>query len=325
MKFSIITPVYNREDCVSRCIESVLRQSLTNVIGGGYEHILVDDGSTDLTAKICEGYAKNNPSVRFIRFEQNRGTNAARNAAIAAAKGEWCIILDSDDYFVENALEAISHTIASRPGFLHYTFAAEDMDYNNDFYRNCDEKVVGYSDFLHHNVRSDFIHCIATTTLRKYPFDESVRIHEGVFFLAFYREAQRVLFTNKVITIRERGRSDSVTLDCVRTKRVLIERGVKANELMLAGYGNDMKRFGCTDTLKYLYAYLFDNYLLLGEYAKIKQLNNKFASDYLHCIPQTRKIHILNTIYRLRLRYVYWFLLRSYLLLKYKVFRYKIK
>ena len=84
MKYSVITPVYNREDCVSRCIESVKRQTLR----GYYEHVIVDDGSNDLTAKICKGYAKNNADIQFVQLPCNQGTNAARNAAVKVAKGE---------------------------------------------------------------------------------------------------------------------------------------------------------------------------------------------------------------------------------------------
>lgn len=104
MKYSIITPVYNRADCVARCLDSVIRNLQWGV---ELEHIVVDDGSHDETPKIVQNYADKHPHIKFIPFSQNRGTNAARNAAIAAATGEYCIILDSDDYFVNEAINFI--------------------------------------------------------------------------------------------------------------------------------------------------------------------------------------------------------------------------
>ena len=322
MKYSVITPVYNREDCVSRCIESVKRQTLR---GGYYEHVIVDDGSNDLTAKICKGYAKNNPDIQFVQLPYNQGTNAARNAAVKVAKGEYIIILDSDDFFVDDALEFIDKTITANPGFRHYMFAPDDVNYQNDFFQGCESKMLTYQDFLSGRIKTGFIHCIETATMRQFPFDEHVRIHEGVFFLSFYKEAQKMLFTNRIVTIRERGRSDSVTLDCVRSSKALIQRGTKANEILLGRFGDDMKQNDCKSMLQHLYGYLFDNYLLLGDYDKIRELRQIYAFKYTGYIPETRKTKILTAVFILHLGIIYRLLLQSYLKIKYKIFKYKIK
>ena len=90
-------------------VEKVLHH-LTGIMGGGIfqgisiEQIVVDDGSNDNTSQIVWQYAENHHWIRFIPLPENRGTNAARNAAIVAAKGEWCVLLDSDDYFMPTAL-----------------------------------------------------------------------------------------------------------------------------------------------------------------------------------------------------------------------------
>lgn len=89
--------------------------------------MIVDDGSLDSTASIVEDYAKLHPHVVFVKFPQNRGTNAACNEAIRRAKGKWVVILDSDDYFCETALSDIDNTIKANPSFGHYAFAADDM------------------------------------------------------------------------------------------------------------------------------------------------------------------------------------------------------
>lgn len=83
--YSIITPVYNRADCIMRCMQSVEKSMLTQFGGGGnIEHVIVDDGSLDSTASIVEDFAKQHPHVVSVKFPQNRGTNAARNEASSA-------------------------------------------------------------------------------------------------------------------------------------------------------------------------------------------------------------------------------------------------
>lgn len=67
MKYSIITPVYNRADCVARCLDSVIRNLQWGV---ELEHIVVDDGSHDETPKIVQNYADKHPHIKFIPFHR---------------------------------------------------------------------------------------------------------------------------------------------------------------------------------------------------------------------------------------------------------------
>lgn len=85
--YSIITPVYNRADCIMRCMESVAKSIQKSKMGGQVEHIVVDDGSSDATCDIVKKYTENHSYVVFVKFPQNRGTNAARNEAVRRARG----------------------------------------------------------------------------------------------------------------------------------------------------------------------------------------------------------------------------------------------
>lgn len=90
---SIIVPVYRVEDYLPQCMDSVLAQEYTN-----FEVILVDDGSPDSCAAICDGYAARDSRVRVIHKE-NGGLSDARNAGMALASGEYVVFLDSDDFW----------------------------------------------------------------------------------------------------------------------------------------------------------------------------------------------------------------------------------
>lgn len=98
---SIIIPVYNVEKYLAQCVDSVLGQTYSET-----EIILVDDGSTDSSGKICDGYALNDKRIKVIHKE-NGGLSSARNAGFDVCTGEYVILLDSDDYYTPNAVEKL--------------------------------------------------------------------------------------------------------------------------------------------------------------------------------------------------------------------------
>ena len=98
-KISVIIPVYNVEDYLTECVDSVLNQTYKN-----YEILLIDDGSTDKSSQICDAYSEKNNKINVIHTE-NKGLSAARNLGTEKAKGEYVFYLDSDDYVENNVLE----------------------------------------------------------------------------------------------------------------------------------------------------------------------------------------------------------------------------
>lgn len=98
-KVSVIIPVYNTELYLKECLQSVCRQSLTDI-----EILCINDGSTDGSLSILEFYAVQDSRIRIIS-QTNQGLSVARNEGIAAAKGQYIQFLDSDDMLERNALE----------------------------------------------------------------------------------------------------------------------------------------------------------------------------------------------------------------------------
>ena len=96
---SIIIPVYNAEKYISRCIESVICQTITE-----WELILIDDGSEDNSASICDEYTKKDNRIRVIHTK-NEGVSSARNKGLDVAKGEWITFIDADDWVEDNHLQ----------------------------------------------------------------------------------------------------------------------------------------------------------------------------------------------------------------------------
>lgn len=101
-KISVIIPVYNVENYLSKCIESVLAQSFKD-----FEIIVVNDGSTDGSVKIIENYESRYPDIIRSYYKKNGGLSSARNFAIEIAQSEYITFLDSDDYIDGNYLEVL--------------------------------------------------------------------------------------------------------------------------------------------------------------------------------------------------------------------------
>jgi succinoglycan biosynthesis protein ExoO len=97
---SVIIPTYNTEAYIAQAIESALGQTQKNI-----EVIVVDDASTDATAKVARGF--NDERLKVLVNQQNLGPSGARNCALREAKGKWVAVLDSDDWYAPKRLEKL--------------------------------------------------------------------------------------------------------------------------------------------------------------------------------------------------------------------------
>lgn len=109
-KISVIVPVYNKEKYLAQCIESVLAQTYDNL-----ELLLIDDGSTDTSGKICEEYAVKDARVKVFH-QENGGPTAAVMTGLREASGEYYTFIDSDDYVSEEMLEEMTKCLIGRKG-----------------------------------------------------------------------------------------------------------------------------------------------------------------------------------------------------------------
>lgn len=102
---SVIVPVYNVEQYLHRCVDSILTQTYPNI-----EVVLVDDGSPDRCGEICEEYAQKDSRVMVVH-RQNGGLSAARNSGLDACHGEYVGFVDSDDYIAPEMYDQLYHDI----------------------------------------------------------------------------------------------------------------------------------------------------------------------------------------------------------------------
>ena len=129
---SIIIPVYNVEEYMDECIESVLNQTYKNI-----EIIIVDDGSTDKSGEKCNLY---NDDRVIVIHQDNKGLAEARNVGIEASKGEYISFVDSDDYISETMIENMIGSILKTGSLIaccDYTRKQEEI-----YYGCVDEEMV---------------------------------------------------------------------------------------------------------------------------------------------------------------------------------------
>ena len=113
LKYSVIIPVYNVEEYLRECIDSILAQ----ITSFEYEIILVDDGSSDGSGMICDEYAEKYSHIQVVH-DKNHGVSHARNTGIDLARGEYILFMDSDDFWELGLLDALDMLSESKPDMI---------------------------------------------------------------------------------------------------------------------------------------------------------------------------------------------------------------
>ncbi len=187
MKISVLIPVYNVENYLQQCLNSVVNQSFDD-----YEIIIVDDGSTDSSGIICDEFKSRYPNKINVIHKGNQGLISARRVAIDKARGEFCIFVDSDDFVENNLLETINNYIQKENGIdmVIYSFFYYS-DGEKKKYQRClakdstvwsgKEKAFLYESLITNDVIDAlWIKAIKTEYLQKDPIDYSKYYHKNM-------------------------------------------------------------------------------------------------------------------------------------------------
>lgn len=128
VKVSVIIPIYNVENFLNCCLDSIVNQSLTDI-----EVICIDDGSTDNSLAILQSYAKFDDRIKIIH-QDNKGSGATRNLGIEHSTGDYVYFMDSDDYIDLNALEKLyNNAVSNNSDFVIFKIARFDKEDNINY------------------------------------------------------------------------------------------------------------------------------------------------------------------------------------------------
>ena len=147
-RFSVIMPAYNAAKVIERAVKSLSEQTCHS-----YELIIVDDGSKDNTPELCQRIKNTHHNVTIIR-QENAGPGKARERGVKAAKGDYVVFLDADDYFSQNAFSVLNQVLTEKSyDILQFGFKTVDSQNNLLSVRQMKEEVF----FDKHSVFQSFI------------------------------------------------------------------------------------------------------------------------------------------------------------------------
>lgn len=197
---SVLIPVYGVEKYITRCLESVANQTYDNI-----EVILVNDCTPDRSVEVAEEYIKKSSlagKTRIINHEKNRGLSAARNTAVAAAKGEFVLHLDSDDFILEKTIEeSLKAAISNKAdavlfGFTHKYKGLEIIERVN--------VQVEKTEYLKSIIERRNVVCLCGGLYNRHLYENGVEELEGYDYEEDFVTKPRLLFyANRIIGIDE--------------------------------------------------------------------------------------------------------------------------
>ena len=179
---TVIVPVYNTEEYLSRCIDSILSQTFTD-----FELILINDGSTDNSGRICDNYAQKDSRVKVVHKE-NGGVSSARNKGLEVAQGEWITFVDSDDYVSETYLSDFPKNDENELeicGLISYN--GQSFTSSQSHIRYVEKDVVNfYEDLFKYRANTSACAKLIKRSIiveNKIKFDVNIRLTEDTLFI----------------------------------------------------------------------------------------------------------------------------------------------
>lgn len=291
---SVIIPVYNTEAYLRRCISSVINQTYNAL-----EIIIVDDGSSESTAKLCDELAKQDNRIKVVH-KNNGGLSSARNTGLNIASGSYISFIDSDDYisvdFYETLIKCSQKDVIGVSHFVR-------VDENEKIYNRFDPHLTGGKLTVELYIRELLLHIgdvSVCTKLFSKDIISTTRFREGVlnedllFMFDILRNIKYLSFTNS-IGYFYLSRSNSISSKYGKAIEDMVINSLEIKDIIYKNYPNlieEAKRFAIfqhmsylllvppqlrttnnflyVNTLKYLRKNLFKD-ALLNKYLTIKQ------------------------------------------------------
>lgn len=317
MLLSVVVPVYNVEQYLEKSVSSVLQ------IKTDLEIILVDDGSTDDSGKLCDNWAERDSRIKVIH-QKNGGLSAARNTGIRNSSGQFVMFLDSDDYLdpieTERMLAELTDGTDVLMGLYRQVYGDDDSGVKEESHGFLTMSgLVNISDFLS-ALPIDGQDCYMTAW--RFVCRRSFLLEHGLYFMTgIYHEdeewSQRLFFSATGVYVTHyyfyqyrQARAGSITAS-VKPKRIydrfaIIHNGMEL--LQTVGVSTALRDYIHKQSALIYYANLVD-YHILDEDEKRTIWSQYVQFQYLIKYQNNQKGKIIKTIWKLfGLRSVCWFL-----------------
>ncbi|GGE11983.1 glycosyltransferase family 2 protein [Sphingobacterium cellulitidis] len=196
--FSIIIPLFNAENYIEKTLESISKQNFND-----FEVIIINDGSTDNGAAICEKYCLNDQ--RFKLYNQsNQGVSIARNQGIKLAKGKYLLFIDADDFIDVQYLQNLQkEQLKHAESFVVLDFYKVDLKGEKNEIYNIQDQVLSCYDFIHHFDITKFgyvaskIYDRSIVIENHVQFPENIKLAEDcIFFINYLRFIEKIYLSS---------------------------------------------------------------------------------------------------------------------------------
>ncbi len=230
MEFSIIIPIYNVEQYLGECLESLQKQDYTD-----FEVICVNDGSTDASRQILTKWETHFPQIRVIDRE-NGGLSTARNTGLAASKGDYILFVDSDDWIEPNTLQTLQNNINGEDILC---FACKRTD-NKSIDQLIPEQSNGWDYYNRHALKhweTPFVCVVQRCYRREFLLDNGLLFHDGILH-EDNEFTPRVCFKAKNVKVIP----DVLYNYRVRPGSIMTTRGLRSKESLIT-IGNELSAY----------------------------------------------------------------------------------
>lgn len=287
---SIVVPIYNVEKYLRKCLDSIIAQTYTN-----YQVILVDDGSTDGSANICDEYVRKD--VRFVCIhKKNGGLSDARNVGIENATGELITLIDSDDYISKKYLENLYKNLVESNADIsigNYIKVYDNQQTIQEDSNNHTLEVFGTEKALlklyDNEKKYQFTMAVnklyKTYILKKVPFPVGRKFEDSATAHAILNNCNKIVYTNQILYYYF-TREGSITKSKIRDDDAIlaIEDRIKYFEY------NCMKNKILQMTFEYYLTILMGTYIRLDGCKKSKEIKNDILKKVKYTVFNQRKI-----------------------------------
>lgn len=318
MKLSIIIPVYNVEKYLNICIDSILKQTYKD-----YEIILVDDGSTDESGKICDEYVSVNKQIRVIH-QKNKGLSCARNTGIKKARGKYLMFIDSDDFlYNHNCLNLLMSKAKN-----------DIIQYNMVYYYENSNKYVHLNELPNYNSKAKYINILkdlssngqfSISACNKIVKREII-INNNIYFsekllsedidwsLKLYLHSNSIKIINEEIYVYRQQRKGSITSNIKNKNIISLYKIIKY--WYNFDYSNSQYREVYINYLAYQYTILLT--ILNNKNCSKKLRKDIYKLESILKYSNNKKVILCNKLFKLVGKKIGIIILKMYLFLKNK-------
>lgn len=295
VKVSVIMPVYNVENYLRECLDSITNQTLNDL-----EIICVNDGSTDNSPEILKEYGEKDKRITIIT-QSNQGLGAARNNGLKHAAGEYIYFIDSDDYLNHDALQKLyDNAVLNDSDMVLFKFQTVDDFKNvhkrkvefriNEDFENEDFNTLSftYKDVKRHVLNSAFSACLKlyrSDLIKGFPFPEGINFEDVPVHVKVMLNAERLSFVNEHL-YNYRSNPDSILNATLNSFDIFTNIDMVESYLKDNGYYTELENefifFKIAQILIYLIPERSEDYFIKAkeEFNKLTIKNESTLKNY---------------------------------------------